>query len=231
MKKIFLGITFALLLTISLVGCGKKEEEKKEEEKAKIDYLVLVNKQTKLPDDWESIVELDEDIDAWGDKVLVEKQALKKYRELKKALLNDENLEKMGIEIELDSIYRSVKEQQELWDTWSSDPTKGPEYVKKYVAVPGYSEHHTGLAIDICLRKNGKIIADNDDMIKEKKVFALIHEKLADYGFILRYPEGKDSITGYAYEPWHFRYVGSSEVAKEITSKGLTFEEYIAQKK
>ena len=87
------------------------------------------------------------------------------------------NSKKENVYIELDSIYRSVEEQQNLWDEWSKDPEKGPEYVKKFVAVPGYSEHHTGLAIDICLRKNGKIIADNSDMIKEKKVFALIHER------------------------------------------------------
>ncbi len=94
--------------------------------------------------------------------------------------------------------------------------------------MPGYSEHHTGLAIDICVVKDGVIINDNDDMIAEKELFAKIHEKLADHGFILRFPEGKDDITGYAYEPWHFRYVDSPEIAKEITEKGITFEEYMA---
>lgn len=232
MRKKIMAFLLLGIVAIGLTACGSKKEECKTEETKKetIDYKVLVNKENKLPDNWEKIVELDEDIDAWGDKVLVEKKALKKYRELKKALLEDETLEKMGIEIELDSIYRSVAEQQDLWDRWSKDPEKGPEYVKKYVAVPGYSEHHTGLAIDICLRKNGKIIADNDDMIKEKKVFAIIHEKLADYGFILRYPEGKDEITGYSYEPWHFRYIDDVDAAKEIMSKGLTYEEYLNQK-
>ena len=68
-------------------------------------------------------------------------------------------------------------------------------------------------------------------MVKEKKIWSKVHAKLADYGFILRFPEGKDNITGYSYEPWHFRYVGSPEIAKEITSKGLTFEEYKEQNK
>ena len=220
MKKI-LSLLIVLVVAIFLVGCeeSKKDEKKKEE---KMDYLVLVNKQNKLPDNWEKIVELEEDKDAWGDKVLVEKQALKKYKELKK------DLEKEKVYIELDSIYRSVKEQQNLWDEWSKDPEKGPEYVKKYVAVPGYSEHHTGLAIDICIKKNGKIIADNDKMIAEKEIFAKIHKKLADYGFILRYPKGRDGVTGYAYEPWHLRYVGL-DAAKKIAKEDITLEEYLGK--
>ena len=221
MKKLLL-ILLAITTMFSLVACGKKKEEPKTEEKKEtINYLVLVNKQTKLPDNWEDIVELADAKDAWGDDVKVEKEALKEFYELQK------ELEEEGVYIELDSIYRSVAEQQDLWDRWSADPEKGPEYVKKYVAVPGYSEHHTGLAIDVCLKKNGEIIADNDDMIAEKVIFAKVHAKLADYGFILRYPKGKEDITGYSYEPWHFRYVGSKEIAKEIMDNDLTLEEYL----
>lgn len=228
MKKV-LGILSILVLMFSLVGCGKeesKENKKKQEEKIvkkEIDYMVLVNKENKLPDDWEDIVELVESKDAWGDKVMLEKKAYDAYLKLK------EDLEKDKVYIELDSIYRSVAEQQDLWDRWSKE--KGIDYVKKYVAVPGYSEHHTGLAIDICIKKNGKLIYENDDMIAEKKIFAKIHEKLADYGFILRYPKGKDRITGYSYEPWHLRYIDNIEVAKEISEKGLTFEEYLENNK
>ena len=223
-KKILLSIILLGIFAVLLTGCGEtKKEEKEKKVEEKMDYLVLVNKENKLPDYWENVVELEEAKDAWGDKVLVEKKALAKFYELQKALLKEE------IDIQLDSIYRSVKEQQALWDEWSADPEKGPEYVKKYVAVPGYSEHHTGLAIDICIKKNGKIISDNEKMIAEKKIFSKIHEKLADYGFILRYLEGKDDITGYSYEPWHLRYIGSVEKAKEITSKGLTFEEYLGK--
>ena len=66
-------------------------------------------------------------------------------------------------------------------------------------------------------------------MIAEKEIFAKIHSKLADYGFILRYKEGKDEITGYSYEPWHFRYVGI-KVAKDIAKKDITLEEYFGKK-
>ncbi|MBO4276203.1 D-alanyl-D-alanine carboxypeptidase family protein [Candidatus Saccharibacteria bacterium] len=94
---------------------------------------------------------------------------------------------------------------------------------------PGYSEHHTGLAVDIFVIDSGKIIRDNDDMIASVEIFAKIHELLPKYGFILRYIEGKEDITGYSYEPWHLRYIDSPEIAKEITEKGLTLEEYLGE--
>ena len=99
------------------------------------------------------------------------------------------------------------------------------------MAVPGYSEHHTGLAIDIKLVVGDKVIYDNDEMIAQREIFAKIHAKLAKYGFILRYLEGKDDITGYSYEPWHLRYIDSPEIAKKITDEGLTLEEYLQKYK
>ena len=215
MKKYtkFLIIGLVLVTLTFITACGKKG----------IDYLVLVNKQNKLPDDWEEKVELVDVKNAWDEDIKVEKKAYEKYQELAKELADE------GITIELDSVYRSVKRQQDLWDEWSNDPEKGPEYVKKYVAVPGYSEHHTGLAIDICLRINGELVYENDDMIAQRDIFSKIHAKLAKYGFILRYPEGKDASTGYSYEPWHFRYIDSPEIAKEIMDNGLTFEEYLSK--
>lgn len=219
---------FAIILSLGFfaTACSvnKKDDtntKPKNVTKKGIDYLVLVNKYSQLPDDWEDNVELVTAKDAWGDDIKVEKKAYKKYQELKKALEDE------GIIIELDSVYRSVKEQQELWDEWSNDPEKGIDYVRQYVAVPGYSEHHTGLALDIVIKKDGELIYENDDMIAEREIFEKIHEKLADYGFILRYLEGKDDITGYAYEPWHLRYIDDVTIAKEIMNNNLTFEEYL----
>lgn len=187
-----------------------------------IDYLVLVNKQNKLPEDWESKVELVEVQNAYDETIRVEKEALEKYNELRNALLAE------WIDIELDSSYRSVEKQQEVWDDFEKE--YGLDYTQKYVAVPWYSEHHTALAIDICIKKDWVLIYENDDMIAEKEIFAKIHEKLADYGFILRYLEWKEDITGYGYEPRHLRYVWDVNVAKEIMDNGLTLEEYLAQK-
>ena len=219
MKKKYLIGLLAIVLCFTLIGCGKEEKEK---EKDTIDYLVLVNKENKLPDDWEEKVELSDAEDFEGGTIQVEKKALEQFNKLKEALHEE------GVDIVLDSCYRSVKRQQEIWDQFTEE--YGEEYTKKYVAVPGYSEHHTGLAIDVALYKDGKYIYDNDEMIAEKDIFAKVHAKLADYGFILRYKEGKEDTTGYGYEPWHFRYVGSVEVAKEIMDKDLTLEEYLENK-
>ena len=110
-KNIFLAI-LAIAMIFTLTACEEKKETK-QEEKPKINYMVLVNKQNKLPDNYEEIVELETAKDAWGDEVKVEKEALKHFYQLKDDLDND------NIYIELDSIYRSVKEQQELWDRWT----------------------------------------------------------------------------------------------------------------
>ena len=210
-------LVIAAIMILALSACTQAEEQ----DEYNIDYLVLVNKQNELPKDWEETVRLDEAIDIDGDTIQVETEALEKYYELREDLLEE------GIDIELDSCYRSVAAQEDLWDRFTEE--YGIDYVKKYVAVPGFSEHHTGLAIDICLIKDGEVIDDNDAMIAETEIFQRIHEKLPEYGFILRYLDGKDDITGYAYEPWHLRYVGSVEVAKEITEKGLTLEEYLSK--
>ena len=222
MKKLknIIIMSLVLVCVISLTACTKEEEKK-----TKYDYLVLVNKQNKLPDDWEENVVLVDTKNACDEDIQVEKKAFEQYKKLKEDV--NEELKKYNATIELDSTYRSVAEQQKLWDEWSADPEKGPEYVKKFVAVPGYSEHHTGLAIDICLIIDGEIVADNDDMIAQREIFSKVHAELAKYGFILRYLEGKDDITGYAYEPWHLRYINDPEIAKEIMDNNLTLEEYL----
>lgn len=71
----------------------------------------------------------------------------------------------------------------------------------------------------------------NEDLVQYPEVWAKIHAKLADYGFILRYLEGKEEITGYSYEPWHIRYIDDVALAKDITARGITLEEYLEEKK
>ena len=219
-NKILLLIILLLVTGLFVTACDNKEDDNEG-----YDYLVLVNKYSQLPDDWEKNVELVDAKNAWDEDIQIEKNAYKQYKKLKKELEED------GVEIELDSVYRSVQAQQDLWDEWSADPEKGIDYVRKFVAVPGYSEHHTGLAVDICLKKDGELIYDNDEMIAEREIFAKIHKKLAKYGFILRYLEGREDSTGYTYEPWHLRYINSPKIAKEIMDKEMTFEEYLDSRK
>ncbi len=96
------------------------------------------------------------------------------------------------------------------------------------MAKPGYSEHHTGLALDLYFRLDGEDVYYNEDMVKYPEIWEKIHAKLADYGFILRYLEEKEHITGYGYEPWHIRYIDDVEAAKEIMAQpGLTLEVWL----
>lgn len=219
MKRTIIIFALLLILTMCLYSVSSASGAPSPSGNMILDYTVLVNKDNKLPENWEKSLHLVtvEDFEG-GETHQIEKEAYEKFVELREALLNE------GIQIELDSCYRSVEAQQDIWDRFTEE--YGEEYVKKYVAVPGYSEHQTGLAIDICLVKDGVTIDENDDMIAEREIFAIIHSKLADYGFILRYPEGKEDITGYGYEPWHFRYVGYNELAHEIMDNGITLEEY-----
>lgn len=214
MRRIIYVVILATII-VSVIGCSSKTEENPTL------YLTLVNKTHRLPNNWESGIELDIANNSLNESSLIEHKTYASFLELQ------EELSKKGIRIELDSVYRSIEEQQAIWDSWASDPELGEEYCKKYLAVPGFSEHHTGLAVDIFIMKGDIEIRDNDDMIADTEDFAVIHELMPEYGFILRYPEGKEDITGYAYEPWHLRYVGSKEVATTITEQGLTLEEYL----
>ncbi len=118
--------------------------------------------------------------------------------------------------------WRSREEQQRIWD--ESMEENGPEFTRKFVAFPGHSEHQTGLAIDLGLRR------EHVDFIRPDFPYTGIcqafREKAPKYGFILRYPAGKESVTGIGHEPWHFRYVGAPH-AEIITKHGLCLEEYI----
>jgi D-alanyl-D-alanine carboxypeptidase len=218
--KRFITLIIALMLISSVSVTAFAAGVPSPDIKRMIDYLVLVNKENQLPENWEEILILVTVPDfEGGHDHRVEYEAYDMFVLLREDLLSE------GIQIELDSCYRSVAEQQDIWDRFTEE--YGIDYVRQYVAVTGFSEHQTGLAIDICIVKDGVTIDDNDLMIAEAEIFARIHAKIADYGFILRYPQGKEDITGYSYEPWHLRYVGSPEVAHEIMDNGLTLEEYL----
>ena len=184
------------------------------------DYLVLVNKQNKLPDDWEKKAELVETKNGFWKLLKIEKETLEKFNGLKTILLEE------GIDIELDSALRSVAIQEEFFEEFKEKYWE--EYASKYAAPAGYSEHHTWLAIDICIKKeNWEIISENHEMIIECEMFEKVHKHLWDYWFIVRYPDGKENITWYTYEPRHLRYIWDVNIAKEIYEKWLTLEEYL----
>lgn len=131
-----------------------------------------------------------------------------------------------GVYPVVSSGYRTAKQQQSEMDDKIQeyiDDGKSEDEARAlaatYVAQVGYSEHEAGLAIDIVAKAN----KSDDDT-----VWAWMKEHCAEYGFILRYPEGKEGVTGMSYEPWHFRYVGV-EAAQKIMGAGITLEEYLGQ--
>lgn len=98
----------------------------------------------------------------------------------------------------------------------------GAETAQTIVDRPSESEHRSGLAVDIADR----YYAEKDSSLENTKLFAWLKEHSWEYGFILRYPKDRKSITGHVYEPWHFRYVGA-EAAAFMTANGLTLEEFL----
>lgn len=123
-----------------------------------------------------------------------------------------------GFRLQLNSGYRSFEQQQELYDRFVRD--FGAEVAAQRVAVPGTSEHQTGLAADV-----GLVGLPDDQLFGDTDASVWVAANAYRFGFILRYPPEKAEITGYADEPWHLRYVGG-ELAAELHASGLTMEEH-----
>lgn len=124
-----------------------------------------------------------------------------------------------GINIIIDSAFRSGNYQQLILDKLISE--KGNE-AYKLIALPGASEHQTGLAVDFAIYENGIY---NDDIKEDDKEAIWLKDNAWKYGFILRYPKGKEDITGFNFEPWHYRFVGLV-LALELYQTNQTLEEY-----
>lgn len=130
------------------------------------------------------------------------------FKEMQQAASRD------GITLTIVSGFRSYSRQDTLYNKYVAKDGKAE--ADRYSARPGHSEHQSGLAMDL------NSVEDDFAYTKEAKWIA---ENCAHYGFIIRYPQGKEAITGYIYEPWHVRYVGV-ELAEKLTDAGLTMEEY-----
>ena len=183
-----------------------------------MNYTILVNKDKKIKDNYIEKVNLLTTRNELNEEIRIEENAYNSFIELKNYLKTQ------NIYIDIDDSYRNIDRQEELYKYYLEN--NGQEYCDNYVAVPGFSEHHTGLAIDIMLKVNDEFIREDMDQFEYIKTFEEIHKNLHKYGFILRYPKGKENITKYNYEPWHFRYVGELP-AKIIYENNLTLEEYL----
>ena len=175
---------------------------------------VLVNKNNKLdayyiPNDLELInVEF-----ATEDKYM--RKEAKEHFEKLSSIAKKNNYEIIAV-----STYRNYEYQDKLFNYYVE--TKGLEYALECSARPGHSEHQTGLAVDV--------MGSNKDYdeFEQSKEFDWMIKNCYKYGFILRYPRGKENITGFKYEPWHYRYVGVN-LAKYLYENNLTLEEYYSK--
>ncbi len=125
-----------------------------------------------------------------------------------------------GIHLMINSSYRAYTDQERIYNNYRD--TRGEKYADTIAARPGHSEHQTGLAIDMVTLAN-----PNQAEFSESADYEWIINNAHLYGFILRYPEDKTSVTGYSYESWHYRYVGE-EIATYIYNNKITFDEYYA---
>jgi len=198
---------------ISIVNSNGDKEFYTDTKSSNLDdgNLVLVNKFYHLPDGWEpnDLVVLTSRYNS-GKNSSMRKEAAEAFMKMSDAAMLD------GITIKNASAYRSYDYQVSLYDGYVKRDGKIKADI--YSARPGYSEHQTGLCTDI------NIIDSSFDNTKESK---WLLENAYKYGFILRFPKGKEEITGYEYESWHYRYVGV-KAAKIIHEDDLTLEEYYA---
>ncbi len=180
----------------------------------KDDLTVLVNKYHNLGSDYTPT-----------DLVEVNPSYRTKYGKLKKIAYDNfikmaDDAKKDEIKLYVGSGYRSYQTQYDLYNYYVS--VDGKKEADTYSARPGYSEHQTGLAIDIAGGNWNFIEANTSE-------YDWLINNAYKYGFILRYPKDKEWITGYIYEPWHYRYVGE-DIAKYIQETKLTYDEYMARK-
>ncbi|MBT2571570.1 D-alanyl-D-alanine carboxypeptidase family protein [Planococcus sp. ISL-110] len=128
---------------------------------------------------------------------------------------------KQGVQLTAFSTFRSYNRQKELYTSYVSK--HGAAEANRFSAKPGHSEHQTGLAFDFGGSDQSKWLKESFEATKEGKWLAA---NAHNYGFILRYPKGKETVTGYMHEPWHYRYLGS-ELAGQVKDSGKTLEEYV----
>ena len=174
---------------------------------------VLVNKLNRLPENYEAknLVPVGTLYMKYRNSgYMLDAEAYYKYVEMYDAAAKE------GIYLKMVSAYRTEDYQRNLYNSYVRN--YGQAYAEKYSAQPGYSEHQTGLAVDI----NSLYTS-----FENSKEYAWLKQHAHEYGFIERYKKGREYITGYAYEPWHYRYVGT-EAAKIIHDTNMTYEEYCA---
>lgn len=126
-----------------------------------------------------------------------------------------------GVTLTVSSAYRSYAVQQQTYQHWVS--VNGQKVADQLSARPGYSEHQTGLAIDFSSPEGCRL----EECYKDTRAGRWLAKNAQNYGFILRFPKGQQAVTGYLFEPWHYRYLGKDLTARYVASGANTLEEFL----
>lgn len=205
--------SFKDVVTLVNIGATTDWYEETKQTDTSLKEAILVNKVYTLPEDYNpGVIKKFSQTYAYGE-VSAEENCYNAFIKMAKAAKKDD------ITLILTSGYRGREKQTKIYNDMKK--SKGEEYADKYAARPGSSEHETGLSLDI-LTYNG-----NTATFKETKTYAWLHEHAHEYGFIERYEENKEYITGYSAESWHYRYLGV-ELARKVKEEGITYDEYYA---
>lgn len=176
------------------------------------DYLALINKNYQLKSNY-----VPNDLESISLKYSNADKYLRKIAKIQFEKLS-EDASKLGYRIIAVSAYRDYNYQNELFNYYVDE--KGLDYALNCSAKPGHSEHQSGLAVDV--EGSNK----DYDNFEDTKEYTWMKDNAHKYGFILRYPKGKENITGFKFEPWHYRYIGI-EAATYLYQNNLTLEEYL----
>lgn len=206
-------VNYSKVVSLVNVGANNKEYTHTKKTDMKKGYAILVNKYTSLPSKYapDDIVEMSNWYAYPGNSI--RKDVYSAFKEMSAAA------KESNITLVVNSSYRDYESQKEIYTEY--EDSKGTSYADKYAARPDYSEHQTGLSLDIFTPGANMSNFENTD------AFKWLSQNSYKYGFILRYPKDKQDITGYNYESWHYRYVGVS-LAKKVYNSGLTYDEYYA---
>lgn len=175
---------------------------------------VIINKKHPLPDDFVPDNLVKPDVKCLKDGILLQEEAANAMEEMFAAAKD------AGYTLAIGSAYRSYNYQKTLYDNYAK--RDGEAAANRYSAKPGQSEHQTGLAADLATSSQECYLKGCFEDMAEGK---WLKDNSYLYGYILRYTQEKEEITGYIFEPWHFRYIGKEEALK-VYNSGLTLEEY-----
>ncbi|MBE6939979.1 MAG: D-alanyl-D-alanine carboxypeptidase family protein [Ruminococcaceae bacterium] len=231
--KRYLSLLLALLMVLSLSSCGGKPADRTDDQNPPVSPMVGSSGNSDK-DRWELIL-----VNTWHSvppDFTVELTRINYSHSVDSRIYPylQQMLDAMraeGLSPLICSSYRTQETQQRLYDNrvdrfiWQGySPAEARQRAEQWVALPGTSEHQTGLAVDIVSMEYQDLDREQENTAEQKWLM----ENSYKYGFILRYPTGKSALTGIKYEPWHYRYVGQ-EVAREIYARGICLEEYLGK--